>query len=54
MLFSCSEEDRQFIVQSSEQELVGLFRALDDLLEQQQELENKLDEAEDTQLPSVE
>jgi len=46
-----SEGDRQFITQSSEQELVQLFRTYDELCEQQQEVENKLDEAEDVKLP---
>lgn len=48
---SCSEEDRRFVMQSTEQELVGLFRTLDELLESQQEVENRLDETEDTELP---
>ena len=47
----CSEEDRRFVLQSTEQELVGLFRTLDELLESQQEVENRLDETEDTELP---
>ena len=47
----CSEEDRQFIVQSSEAELVTLFRNHDDLQEQQQELETRIDEMEDQHLP---
>lgn len=46
-----SEEDRQFVVQSGETELVTLFRSHDDLLEQQQELETRIDEMEDRQLP---
>ena len=46
-----SEEDRQFVVQSIEAELVTLFRSHDDLQEQQQELETRIDEMEDTQLP---
>ena len=37
--------------QSIEAELVQLFKSYDDLCEQRQELENKLDEAEDTNLP---
>ncbi len=37
--------------QSIEAELIQLFKSYDDLCEQRQELENKLDEAEDTTLP---
>lgn len=40
--------------QSTEAEMVQLFRTHDELCEQRQELENKLDEAEDIQLPWVE
>ena len=47
----CSEEDRQFVLQSSETELVALFRNHDDLQEQQQELETRIDEMEDLHLP---
>ena len=50
-LFSQSESDREFVSQSIEAELVQLFKSYDDLCEQRQELENKLDEAEDTTLP---
>ena len=50
---SVSEEDRQFILQSSETELVSLFRSHDDLQEQQQELETRIDEMEDHRLPLV-
>ncbi len=46
-----SMEDQEFVQQSTEVELVQLFRVYDELCEQRQELENKLDEAEDTQLP---
>lgn len=46
-----SEEDRKFVLQSTETELIQLFRTYDELCEQQQDLENKLDEAEDTSLP---
>ena len=51
LLYACSEEERQFIMQSSEAELVTLFRSHDDLQEQQQELETRIDEMEDHQLP---
>jgi septal ring factor EnvC (AmiA/AmiB activator) len=44
----CSEEDRQFIQQSTESDLIQLFRSYDELCEQRQELENKLEENEDT------
>lgn len=50
VLFS-SEEDRQFVLQSTEADLVSLFRNHDDMQEQQQELENRIDELEDQQLP---
>ena len=50
-MYTHSEGDRLFITQSSEQELVQLFRNYDELCEQQQEVENKLDEAEDVKLP---
>ena len=43
----CSEEDRQFIQQSTEAELIQLFRAYDEVCDQRQELENKLEEGED-------
>lgn len=43
----CSEEDRQFIQQSTETELIQLFRAYDEVCDQRQELENKLEEGED-------
>ena len=50
--FLCfSESDRQFVKESTEAELIQLFKQYDDLCEQRQELENKLDEAEDTNLP---
>lgn len=39
------------MVQSSEAELVSLFRTHDDLQEQQQELETRIDEMEDHHLP---
>ena len=41
----------EFVQQSTEAELMQLFRMYDELCEQRQELENKLDEAEDIQLP---
>lgn len=41
----------EFVQQSTETELMQLFRQYDELCEQRQELENKLDEAEDIQLP---
>ena len=47
----CSKEDQEFIQQSTEAELIQFFRVYDELCEQRQELENKLDEAEDVQLP---
>ena len=47
----CSKEDKEFVQQSTEAEMVQLFRLYDELCEQRQELENKLDEAEDVQLP---
>lgn len=47
----CSKEDMEFVQQSTEAELMQLFRLYDELCEQRQELENKLDEAEDIQLP---
>lgn len=47
----CSKEDQEFVQQSTEVEMVQLFRLYDELCEQRQELENKLDEAEDVQLP---
>jgi lysine-specific histone demethylase 1 len=53
MKAASSEEDRQFVLQSTEAELVSLFRSHDDMQEQQQELENRIDEMEDQQLPSV-
>lgn len=46
-----SQEDKEFVKQSTEAELIQLFRVYDELCEQRQELENKLDEAEDTSLP---
>ena len=39
------------MLQSTEAELVSLFRSHDDMQEQQQELENRIDEMEDQQLP---
>lgn len=48
-----SESDKQFLSQSTEGELVQLFKSYDDLCEQRQELENRLDEAEDSTLPWV-
>ena len=50
-LMNCSVEDHDFVHQSTEMELMQLFRVYDELCEQRQEMENKLDEAEDTQLP---
>ena len=47
----CSQEDQEFVQQSTEANLIELFHVYDELCEQRQELENKLDEAEDTQLP---
>lgn len=47
----CSKEDKEFVQQSTEAEMMQLFRMYDELCEQRQELENKLDEAEDMQLP---
>lgn len=47
----CSKEDQEFVQQSTEAEMIQLFRLYDELCEQRQELENKLDEAEDIQLP---
>lgn len=47
----CSKEDKEFVRQSTEAEMMQLFRVYDELCEQRQELENKLDEAEDIQLP---
>ena len=41
----------EFLQQSTETEVIQLFRLYDELCEQRQELENKLDEAEDIQLP---
>ena len=46
-----SMEDQEFVQQSTEAELVQLFRVYDELCEQRQEMENKLDETEDLQLP---
>ena len=43
----------EFIRRSSEQEMIQLFQLYDSLMEQRQELENKLDDAEDTRLPLV-
>ena len=37
--------------QSTEAEMIQLFRMYDELCDQRQDLENKLDEAEDVQLP---
>lgn len=50
-LCPCSKEDKEFVQQSTEAEMMQLFRVYDELCEQRQELENKLDEAEDIQLP---
>ena len=47
------EDDVQFVARSTEQELVQLFKYYDELQEQQQDLENKLDETEDVVLPYV-
>ena len=46
-----SKEDKEFVQQSTEAEMMQLFRMYDECCEQRQELENKLDEAEDMQLP---
>ena len=43
--------DKEFVLQSTETDLIDLFRDYDDLCEQRQEMENKLDEAEDKKLP---
>lgn len=43
----------EFIRRSTEQDLVQLFQLYDSLMEQRQELENRLDDAEDTRLPLV-
>lgn len=43
-----SEEDRHFILQSTEADLIQLFRTYDEVCEQRQELDNKLEESEDT------
>ena len=51
IILVCSLEDKEFVKKSTEMELVQLFRNHDDLQEQLQEVENKLDEAEDTRLP---
>lgn len=48
-----TEDDVQFVARSTEQELVQLFKYYDELQEQQQDLENKLDETEDVVLPTV-
>ena len=48
-----SSDDVEFIRRSSEQDMIQLFQLYDSLLEQRQELENKLDDAEDTHLPLV-
>jgi hypothetical protein len=50
-LSHCSKEDKEFVQQSTETEMMQLFRMYDELCEQRQDLENKLDEAEDIQLP---
>ena len=49
----CSASDADFIRRSSEQELTQMFLYYDSLMEQKQELENKLDDSEDITLPSV-
>ena len=53
IIYIFREDDAQFIARSTEQELVQLFKSYDELQEQQQDLENKLDEAEDVVLPYV-
>ena len=53
LLLCFSASDVDFIRRSSEQELTQLFHYYDSLLEQKQELENKLDDAEDVNIPSV-
>ena len=52
-VLSLSSNDVEFIRRSSEQDMIQLFQLYDSLLEQRQELENKLDDAEDTHLPLV-
>lgn len=42
-----SEDDRQFIQQTTESDMIQLFRTYDDVCDQRQELENKLEESED-------
>ena len=43
----------EFIQRSTEQDLVHLFQVYDGLLEQRQEIENKLDDYDDVDLPGV-
>lgn len=45
--------DVDFIKRSTEQELLHLFNFYDTLMEQKQDLENKLDDADDIHLPAV-
>ena len=52
-LFVFSASDVDFIKRSTEQELTQLFQYYDTLLEQKQELENKLDDTDDINLPAV-
>lgn len=51
LLWWHSREDQEFVQQSTEAEMIQLFRLYDEFCEQRQELENKLDDGEDTQLP---
>ena len=48
-----SASDVEFIKRSTEQELVQLFQYYDTLLEQRQDLENKVDDADDADIPAV-
>ena len=48
-----SASDVDFIKRSTEQELLHLFNFYDTLMEQKQDLENKLDDADDINLPAV-
>lgn len=50
-LISLSDVD--FIKRSTEQETLQLFQLYDSLMEQKQEIENKLDDMEDVDIPSV-
>ena len=53
IITSYSPSDVDFIERSTEQELIQLFQVYDSLMEQRQDLENKLDDAEDLDLPSI-